>query len=334
MVHSRAAPSSSPARRAASAGHRACCRSRGRRCRAHVSGERRRRARGRARDPSLGRRAAVLQLDVADDASLGALGPAARDALGRLDVWVNNAGADILTGAGASLLSIEKLDLLLAVDLRGTMLASWQAAEMLGAQEDGGVIINMSWDHVLTGMAGTQPADVRRGEGRRARVQQIAGAVASRRACASTSSRPAGSRRRSARGSTRRRRRDDRRVDAAQAVGHARGRRRRRRLSRVAGRGVPDRADDPGRRRRGDVRAKAISMEGETNDRRRSTWPRRNRRTTKRRSPSAAELPGWYLRGRLDPPRLQDRRLADDADARQRDRLLCRGGVSPSRSRR
>ena len=28
---------------------------------------------------------------------------------------------------------------------------------MLGAQEQGGVIINMSWDHVLTGMAGTNP---------------------------------------------------------------------------------------------------------------------------------------------------------------------------------
>ena len=83
---------------------------------------------------ALGRRAAVIQLDLADDASVRALGPSARDALGRLDVWVNNAGADILTGAGASLSDVEKLDLLLAVDLRGTMLASWQAAEMLGAQ--------------------------------------------------------------------------------------------------------------------------------------------------------------------------------------------------------
>jgi 3-oxoacyl-[acyl-carrier protein] reductase len=35
------------------------------------------------------------------------------------------------------------------------MLASWQAAELLAAQPEGGVIINMSWDHVLTGMAGT-----------------------------------------------------------------------------------------------------------------------------------------------------------------------------------
>jgi 3-oxoacyl-[acyl-carrier protein] reductase len=37
------------------------------------------------------------------------------------------------------------------------MLASWEAADVLGAQEEGGVIINMSWDHVLTGMAGRNP---------------------------------------------------------------------------------------------------------------------------------------------------------------------------------
>src|SRR5712692_7237458 len=44
---------------------------------------------------TLGRRAAVIRIDVADEPSVRALGPAARDALGRLDVWVNNAGADI-----------------------------------------------------------------------------------------------------------------------------------------------------------------------------------------------------------------------------------------------
>jgi 3-oxoacyl-[acyl-carrier protein] reductase len=85
------------------------------------------------------------------------VGSAARSALGRLDVWINNAGADILTGAGASLSPVEKLDLLIAIDLRGTMLASWQAAEMFAGQEEGGVIINMSWDQVLTGMAGQNP---------------------------------------------------------------------------------------------------------------------------------------------------------------------------------
>jgi 3-oxoacyl-[acyl-carrier protein] reductase len=106
---------------------------------------------------NLGRSAAVIQFDAADDLSLRALGPAARTALGRLDVWVNNAGADILTGSSASLSAVEKLDRVLAVDLRGTILASWHAAEILGAQEHGGVIINMSWDHALTGMAGLNP---------------------------------------------------------------------------------------------------------------------------------------------------------------------------------
>jgi 3-oxoacyl-[acyl-carrier protein] reductase len=105
----------------------------------------------------MGRRAAVVPLDLALEASVHAVGPAARAALGRLDVWVNNAGADILTGSGAALSTLQKLDRLLAVDLRGTMLASWEAAEILGQQDEGGVIINMSWDHVLTGMAGENP---------------------------------------------------------------------------------------------------------------------------------------------------------------------------------
>jgi len=106
---------------------------------------------------SFGRRAEVFHLDLTDNRSLDALGVSARDALGRLDVWVNNAGADILTGRAASLSTAEKLDLLLAVDLRGTMLASWRAADLLGAQDEGGVIINLSWDHVLAGMPGLNP---------------------------------------------------------------------------------------------------------------------------------------------------------------------------------
>jgi 3-oxoacyl-[acyl-carrier protein] reductase len=104
-----------------------------------------------------GRRATVFQLDLTDESALATLGAAVRRGLGRLDAWVNNAGADILTGSAANLSDIEKMDLLLSVDLRGTMVASWRAAEALAAQPDGGVIINMSWDHVLTGMAGTNP---------------------------------------------------------------------------------------------------------------------------------------------------------------------------------
>jgi 3-oxoacyl-[acyl-carrier protein] reductase len=99
----------------------------------------------------------VLPLDLRDDEAIRAMGATVVGALGRVDVWVNNAGADILTGAAAALPDVEKLDRLLAVDLRGTVLASWRAADVLASQPDGGTIINMSWDHVLTGMPGRNP---------------------------------------------------------------------------------------------------------------------------------------------------------------------------------
>lgn len=105
----------------------------------------------------LGRRTAAIRFDLTDESSVAALAGAAREALGRIDAWVNNAGADILTGANAALSDREKLDLLLAADLRGTVLTSWRAVEVLGAQPEGGVIINMSWDHALTGMEGRNP---------------------------------------------------------------------------------------------------------------------------------------------------------------------------------
>jgi 3-oxoacyl-[acyl-carrier protein] reductase len=99
----------------------------------------------------------IFQLDLTDESALATLGPSARSALGRLDAWINNAGADILTGPGASMSDVQKMDLLLSVDLRGTIMASWHAATILAEQPAGGVIINMSWDHVLTGMPGTNP---------------------------------------------------------------------------------------------------------------------------------------------------------------------------------
>src|SRR5438046_7265825 len=98
-----------------------------------------------------GRRAESLQADLAEGRDIDALGDAVRRTFGRVDVWVNNAGADILTGATSRLSWTEKLDRLLAVDLRGTVLASWKAVELMRAQPPGGVILNMAWDHVLTG---------------------------------------------------------------------------------------------------------------------------------------------------------------------------------------
>jgi 3-oxoacyl-[acyl-carrier protein] reductase len=103
----------------------------------------------------LGRRAEVLRVDISRDEEVEALAAALVERFGRVDAWINNAGADILTGAGARLSRREKLDLVLAVDLRGTILASWAAVEMMRGR--GGVIVNMSWDHVSLGMAGENP---------------------------------------------------------------------------------------------------------------------------------------------------------------------------------
>jgi 3-oxoacyl-[acyl-carrier protein] reductase len=104
---------------------------------------------------ALGRRAEVIRVDIGRDDDVAALTRSLQDRFGQVDAWINNAGADILTGAGRKLSRLEKLDLVLAVDLRGTILASWAAADLMRAR--GGVIINMSWDHVTQGMAGENP---------------------------------------------------------------------------------------------------------------------------------------------------------------------------------
>jgi 3-oxoacyl-[acyl-carrier protein] reductase len=86
---------------------------------------------------ALGRRAEVIRIDVSRREDIDTLVSRLRATYTRVDVWINNAGADILTGEGRRLSRLEKLDLVLAVDLRGTILASWAAVEprdLLGGQ--------------------------------------------------------------------------------------------------------------------------------------------------------------------------------------------------------
>jgi 3-oxoacyl-[acyl-carrier protein] reductase len=110
-----------------------------------------------ARIRATGRRALVLQADVSREEDLDRVAESLSRDLGGVDAWINNAGADILTGQAAQLSRRAKLDRLIAVDLVGTMLASWRAARLLEAQPDGGVIINMSWDGVRQGYHGENP---------------------------------------------------------------------------------------------------------------------------------------------------------------------------------
>ena len=101
--------------------------------------------------------AEVAQADLGTREACEALVAQARERLGGLDVWVNNGGADVLTGEAAEWDWERKLDLLLAVDLKGTVACSFAAGAVMREQAGGGTIVNMSWDHVTAGMAGENP---------------------------------------------------------------------------------------------------------------------------------------------------------------------------------
>ena len=70
-----------------------------------------------------------------------------------LDVLVCNAGADTLTGDAAKWTFEEKLDELLAVDLKATMRMSRAIGEKM-KQRGRGVILTMGWDQAEAGMDG------------------------------------------------------------------------------------------------------------------------------------------------------------------------------------
>ena len=76
-------------------------------------------------------------------------------ALDHVDVWVNNAGADVLTGDAARWPAERKLDALLDVDLKSTIRCSRLVAARM---RPGGCILNIGWDHAtIDGMAGDDP---------------------------------------------------------------------------------------------------------------------------------------------------------------------------------
>jgi 3-oxoacyl-[acyl-carrier protein] reductase len=103
-----------------------------------------------------GRRAEVLRLDIGRQEEIAQLAGQLQQKFPRVDVWINNAGADILTGDSGRLSPPQKLERVMAVDVRGTVLASWAAVALMRKQ-GGGNIINMAWDHVGQGMAGENP---------------------------------------------------------------------------------------------------------------------------------------------------------------------------------
>jgi 3-oxoacyl-[acyl-carrier protein] reductase len=70
-----------------------------------------------------------------------------------LDIWINNAGADTLTGPAATWTFEEKLEQLLAVDLKATITCA-RAIGIKMQTQGSGLILNIGWDQAETGMEG------------------------------------------------------------------------------------------------------------------------------------------------------------------------------------
>ncbi len=104
-----------------------------------------------------GRPSLCVLTDVSDQRAREDLVRAAFAWQGRVDVWVNNAGADVLTTEAKSWAFEKKLAHLLAVDLMGTVGLSRLVTDRMLQQERTDrkpSLINIGWDQAMLGMSG------------------------------------------------------------------------------------------------------------------------------------------------------------------------------------
>ncbi len=101
----------------------------------------------------LGRKSEVICCDIGDPGTHAGLVENAWSWQKRVDIWVNNAGADILTGPAAEWPFEQKLATLWQVDVVSTI----RLSRMIGPrmrQRGSGVILNMGWSPAEIGMGG------------------------------------------------------------------------------------------------------------------------------------------------------------------------------------
>jgi 3-oxoacyl-[acyl-carrier protein] reductase len=101
---------------------------------------------------SLGRDTRVVLADLSDPAEQDRLVDAAWK-WRVVDIWMNNAGADVLTGEAAKWSFEEKMAALWKVDVVATLRLSRSVGQRM-RERGHGVILNMGWDQAETGMAG------------------------------------------------------------------------------------------------------------------------------------------------------------------------------------
>lgn len=95
----------------------------------------------------------LIQGDVSDESDLEEFVDSCWGELGEVDIWVNNAGADLLTGEGKHLSPEQKLRALWETDVRSTVLLARDIGRRM--KERGcGTILNIGWDQADRGMEG------------------------------------------------------------------------------------------------------------------------------------------------------------------------------------
>lgn len=102
-----------------------------------------------------GCRAKVILADIAARDEASQLVTSAFNWHNDIHIWVNNAGADVLTGEAADWSFDRKLEVLWQTDVRGTIQLSRAVGQQMRDRiTTGATILNMGWDQATTGMAG------------------------------------------------------------------------------------------------------------------------------------------------------------------------------------
>ena len=94
-----------------------------------------------------------IRADLHDSAARSRLVEESWNRWNGIDIWINNAGADLVTGDAAEWSFEKKWAELMAVDLSATMLLSRHIGAKMKAGR-GGTILTMGWDQAETGMEG------------------------------------------------------------------------------------------------------------------------------------------------------------------------------------
>ena len=101
----------------------------------------------------IGRKAEVVQANFSELSLLEEFVDRAWRIFGGVDLWVNNAGADVLTGPAADWSYEQKLERLLDVDVRASLILAKSAGQRMFTA-GAGALVTIGWDQADRGMEG------------------------------------------------------------------------------------------------------------------------------------------------------------------------------------